>query len=234
VSSTLGERVKESTLDLLFPRRCVGCGVVGWFLCPTCVGSLPRINPPVCPLCGKPQPIAEQCPGCWGRQTSLNGNRSPFRFEGTIRRAVHGLKYHNLRALSEPLAHLVAVYWSLYPLPADVLVPVPLHAARLRERGYNQSSLLAKHLSGMIGVETLESVLIRRENTPPQARTSSAEQRQLNVRGAFAVRGRGIKGKRVVVIDDVCTSGATLDACALALKRAGATSVWGLTLAKEI
>lgn len=228
-----GSRIKGLALDLLYPRRCVGCYTAGWFLCPSCVSSLPRILPPVCPLCGKPQPQGVLCPGCWGWQTSLDGIRSPFSFEGTVRRAVHSLKYQNLRALSHLLAQLIADYWLLNPLPVDVLIPVPLHARRLRERGYNQSSLLARHLSQIIDVPEVEEMLVRRKDTPPQARTSSAEQRHLNVTGAFTVHGRAIKGKRVMLIDDVCTSGATLDACAAVLKRVGAASVWGLTLAKE-
>ncbi|MDO8473541.1 MAG: ComF family protein [Dehalococcoidia bacterium] len=163
----------------------------------------------------------------------MDGIRSPFSFEGTVRQAVHSLKYHNLRGLSHLLAQLIADYWVLNPLPADVLVPVPLHARRLRERGYNQSSLLARYLSQIIGVPEAEGMLVRCKDTPPQARTSSAEQRRLNVSGAFTVQGRAIRGKRVMLIDDVCTSGATLDACAAVLKRVGAVSVWGLTLAKE-
>ncbi|MEW6034100.1 MAG: phosphoribosyltransferase family protein [Chloroflexota bacterium] len=110
---------------------------------------------------------------------------------------------------------------------------VPLHPRRLRERGYNQSSLLARGLGQATGLPVDKGTLLRLRDTPPQARTASAEERLQNVVGAFSCRDRLLQGKRVLLIDDVCTSGATLDACATALKRMGASSVWGLTLARE-
>lgn len=229
----LGRQVKGLALDLLFPPQCVGCGAFGEFICNSCLRALPRIQPPVCPLCGKPQPQGALCPGCWGWRHAVDGIRSPFSFDGTIRQAVHSLKYRNLRALAKPLAHLMAQYLQLNPIPADVLVPVPLHRRRLRERGYNQSDLLARDISAVIGLPVDGLSIVRRTDTPPQARTTSAEQRRQNVAGAFAARQRGLNGKRVLLIDDVCTSGATLDSCAAVLKRAGAAAVWGLTLAKE-
>lgn len=110
---------------------------------------------------------------------------------------------------------------------------MPLHTVRLRERGYNHSALLASDLSKILGLPVDCTSLVRRKNAAPQARTTSVEQRRENVAGAFAVRGRALKGKTVLLVDDVCTSGATLDSCAIALKKGGASSVWGLTVAKE-
>lgn len=144
------------------------------------------------------------------------------------------MKYHNLKAISKPLAQLLAGYLKLNPIPGEILVPVPLHRQRLRERGYNQSSLLAQGLSRLTNLPVVEGCLIRFKNTPPQARTATAEARQRNVADAFICRDRRFEGKQVLLIDDVCTSGATLEACAVALKAGGATSVWGLTLAREI
>lgn len=229
----LGSRVKGLALDLLFPPQCVGCRAFGFFICPSCLNSLPRIQPPICPLCGKPQAQAALCPGCWGWRPALDGIRSPFSFEGVVRQAVHSLKYRNLRAVAQPLGVLMAQYLGSNALPADVLVPVPLHEKRLRERGYNQSALLARHISEAGGLPLEEASLVRRKDTPPQARTTSVEQRRENVAAAFAAGRRAFRGRRVLLIDDVCTSGATLDACAAGLKRAGAAAVWGLTLARE-
>jgi ComF family protein len=221
-------------LDLLFPQRCIGCGKEGSFLCSACQNSLPRVMPPLCPLCGRPQPSGILCPGCVGWQASIDGIRSPFRFEGTVRQAVYSLKYRNLRALAAPLARLMSDYLAENPVPGDVLVPVPLHRKRLRERGYNQSALLAKQLGRLTGLPVEENCLVRRIHNLPQARTANVEQRRANVVGAFTCRDEGLKGRRVVLIDDVSTSGATLDACAAELKETGAESVWGLTLAREI
>ena len=160
--------------------------------------------------------------------------RSPFRFEGTIRRAVHELKYRNLRALAGRLAGLMADYLRSDPLHDDVIVPVPLHARRLRERGYNQSALLADELGKLTGAEVVKNSVIRIRRTDPQARTLSLDERRLNVAGAFEPRGSGMKNRRVMLIDDVATSGATLEACAVALKQGGAASVRGFTLARDI
>jgi len=133
-----------------------------------------------------------------------------------------------------PLSKLLQDYLSTNPLPAEVLVPVPLHQKRLRERGYNQSSLLARELSKLINLPVVDDCLTRQRHAPPQARTSTVEERQHNIAGAFACRDYRLRDKQVLLIDDVSTSGATLDACAAALKAAGTTSVWGLVMAREI
>jgi len=164
----------------------------------------------------------------------IDGIRSLFRFEGTVRQAIHHFKYRDIKALAAPLAQLMEGYLRANPLPVQVLVPVPLHPRRLRQRGYNQSYLLARELSKLVSLPLAEGWLLRLRNTPPQAKTRSVEQRQSNVAEAFLCRGGGWQGKSLLLIDDVCTSGATLNACARALKEAGASSVWGLTVAREL
>ncbi len=113
-------------------------------------------------------------------------------------------------------------------------MPVPLHRKRLRERGYNQSYLLAQELGKLTSLPVVDDCLIRKRHTPPQARTTNVDERRSNVADAFSCRDRSLEDKQVLLIDDVSTSGATLDGCARALKVAGATSVWGLVLAREI
>jgi len=184
-------------------------------------------------MCGRPQPDAMLCSGCSNWQTEIDGIRSPFIFDGVMRQAIHELKYRNLRALAAPLAELLHDYLVASPVPGEVLVPVPLHRKRLRERGYNQSSLLAKELSGLSNLSVINDCLVRHQHTSPQARTTSAGERQSNVAGAFTCRDRTLWGKQVLLVDDVFTSGATLNACAGALKSAGASSVWGLVMAAE-
>lgn len=152
-----------------------------------------------------------------------------------MRDAVHALKYRNFRALSQPMGELMADYLRRSHIPGDVLVPIPLHHRRLRERGYNQSELLARELSKTVSLPVLDNVLRRVKNSSPQARATSVAERYQNVKGAFVCENNGrIAGKAVIVIDDVCTSGATLEACAEVLKIAGAVSVWGLTFAREV
>lgn len=174
----------------------------------------------------------EPCPFCRELIGGLDGLRSPYRFEGLAREAIHRFKYQHLKALALPLAGLLAEYLKSHPIPAEIVVPVPLHPRRLRERGYNQTELLARGLAKLLELPALHGCLVRRHHSLPQARTTSASQRRANVIGAFH-SGEGVSGKAVLLIDDVCTTGATLGACAQALKAAGAASVWGLTLARE-
>ncbi|MCL0088986.1 ComF family protein [Dehalococcoidia bacterium] len=148
------------------------------------------------------------------------------------RDAVHHLKYRNLKALARPLAKLMAEYLESNPLPTDILVAVPLHSKRVRQRGYNQSDLLAEELSHLIDLPTASGSLVRLRNTPSQV-SLGAEARRSNVQGAFRCKNQVCQGKGVLLVDDVCTTGATLNACALALKEAGAASVWGLTFSRE-
>ena len=190
--------------------------------------------PPLCPRCGRPQSSAILCPSCVGWQAKIDGIRSPFRFDGVIRQAIHELKYRNLRTIAGLFAQWLNDYLIANPVPGEVLVPVPLHHKRLRERGYNQSRLLAQELGKLTNLPLVDDCLIRQRHSPPQARTATVDERRSNVADAFSCRDGRLQGKQVLLIDDVSTSGATLDACARALKEAGAISVWGLVLAREI
>ncbi|MDO8577590.1 MAG: ComF family protein [Dehalococcoidales bacterium] len=227
-------KLGELALDFLFPKWCVGCGTRGDFICADCTRHLARIHGPLCPQCGRPQTSDILCPACVNWPAAIDGIRAPFRFEGTIRQAVYDLKYHNVRTLAKPLSGLLHGYLAAQSIPADVLVPVPLHSKRLKDRGYNQSALLAGDLGKLTGLPVVNDRLIRAIYTSPQARTSSVGERLDNVAGAFACNSSAFRGLSVLLIDDVATSGATLNAAATALKSAGAITVWGLALAKEI
>lgn len=227
-------QLADLAINCFFPKQCIGCRRLGSFLCSNCKEKLHRLLPPICPGCGSPQASGILCASCRQRQSEIDGIRSPFRFDGVIREAIHQLKYQNLRAISSCLAQLLADYLESNPLPGEVLVAVPLHPRRLRERGYNQSSLLARELARFTGLPVVEDCVIRVKQAVPQARTANVEERRRNVANAFACRDGRVAGKQVIVIDDVCTSGATLESCAAVLKSAGAISVWGLTLAREV
>jgi ComF family protein len=228
------KRLGGIALDLLFPKSCVGCGRDGDLLCDKCQSKLVRVIPPICPKCGRPQMNGIVCSACVTWKSNIDGIRAPFRFEGTIRKAVHQLKYRNIRSLAGPLAELMRDYLTRNPVPAELVVPVPLHPRRLRERGYNQSELLAKELGKLVSIPVDFNTLVRQKYTTSQARTTSVEQRRVNMTGAFSCRGGGFQNRRIILIDDVATSATTLEACATAIKAAGAISVWGLVLAREI
>ena len=226
-------QLKTGFLDLLFPLRCLGCGREGSLLCPSCCQSLPRIKQPFCQGCGTPLTGGNLCPTCVSHPLAIGGIRCVFLFGGTVRLAIHQFKYRHLKAMAAPLGLLLADYLRSYPLPSEVLVPVPLHPKRLRERGYNQASLLAIEMGKLTGLPLVEGALLRIRDTVTQARTASAAERRSNVRDAFACP-QELHGERMLLIDDVCTTGATLDACAMALRAAGAGSIWGLTVASEM
>jgi ComF family protein len=151
-----------------------------------------------------------------------------------VRHAVHELKYRNLRAIVPALAVFLFEYLRENPLPGNVLVPVPIHRQRLRERGYNQSSLLAHELHRLSGLPLVDNCLVRTAYIAPQAKAATAAERFRNISGAFACTNTRLQGKQVILLDDVSTSGATMNACAAALKSAGAAAVWGLALALEL
>jgi ComF family protein len=227
-------RVGQVVLDVLFPSHCVGCGASGSFLCQACQAELPRALPPRCPICWQPQRQAAPCGRCRRERPAFQGARSLYIYESAAREAVRALKYNHLSALAQPMAQLMARYLEgEAAIEVDLLVAVPLYGRRRRLRGYNQSELLARELSRLCDLSLAERGLARRRNTPPQARSVDAEARKRNVADAFSADRRWVEGKRVLLIDDVMTTGATLDACAGALREAGAASVWALTFARE-
>lgn len=199
---------------------------------------LSMLAPPACAACDAPLARARVfCPACAAtvlpapEPRSGASARSAVAYGGAVSTAIARLKYGDRPDLARPLAHL------LFPVatalgPIDVVVPVPLHASRLRERGFNQAALLSAPLARHLGTRHAPVLLVRTRRTPPQAELGAAA-RRTNVVGAFAVKGRAVSGARVLVVDDVRTTGATLDACVVALRAAGAARVSALTLAQS-
>ena len=227
-------RVVSAALDLLFPRRCVGCGEEGSFLCARCEETLPRLTAPFCRLCAQPLASGEMCSRCREAPLAgLEGIRAPYLMEGIARDCVHKLKYQDFRAMAGVLGGLVTTHAAEMAMPATVLVPVPLHPRRLRARGYNQSALLAREMGRRMDIPVAERALRRTRAAPPQARSANLAERSRNVEGSFTVRDASLSGSAVLLVDDVCTTGSTLAACAVALKAAGVRSVWAVTVARE-
>ncbi len=218
-------------LNLFFPPRCIDCRQVGAWFCAECMSRIPRVEPPFCARCGNTVINDELCPRCQTSPLQIESIRSAVYFEGALRQAMHWFKYRGRTVLAEPLGGLMAECWMQSRVPIDVVVPVPLHAARWRERGYNQAALLAREMARRAGLRVNEKVLIRQRATASQVELD-ASQRKENVRAAFFCSGDELAGKRVLLIDDVCTTGATLEACAVALYDGGACSVQALTLAR--
>lgn len=236
----------EAFLDALFPPHCAGCA--GWCRDPFCERCTPLLRPifaPLCNICGAPfDPLAHStaiCASCRAAAPSFRAARSVWHFEGPLRAAIHRFKYSQKSALAARLApHLAqkleedAVLRGFAP---QFLVPVPLHRTRLKKRGFNQSFLLATELGRLIDVETRE-ILCRTRDTAPQVELGR-EDRAKNVRGAFALDASSRrldgnwKGARILLIDDVFTTGATLGEAAKTLKKAGAGEICALTLGRQ-
>ena len=225
------QNLSRSALNLVFPLECAGCGEEGEVLCRDCVSGLPKLEPPFCPLCADPG-FNGPCPRCAATGPAIDGVRAPFLLEDPLRKLVHRLKYQHMRAAAPALGGLLADFIAKWPKNQLVLVPVPLHPRRMRGRGYNQAALLARELSKRTGLPVNDELLRRVEDSRPQVESASGEERARNVARAFEATADAA-GKRVLLLDDVITTGSTLFACAAALNDAGAPGVWGLALAKE-
>lgn len=222
----------QLVLDLLYPPRCVNCASTEDWFCQNCLNQIALIAPPVCQNCGTPISKSE-CNECANNPLhTIDGIRSAAYFEDNpIRPAIHLLKYRDHKAVASILGQILADTYHNYHLQADVIVPVPLHPSRFKERGYNQSELLVKALASNLDLP-IDTTTLERVRVTKSQMTLGISERHQNVKEAFACRGDRLAGKQVLLIDDVCTTGSTLDACAAALKASGTTSVWGLTLAR--
>lgn len=223
--------VVRSALDFVFPIHCAGCGSEGDVICGQCVDGLERLTQPYCRICADPG-VNGLCRWCGQSPPGFDSLRSPFRFEGPVRDAIHRLKYKGERASAGLLAGLMAEYLEVNTAPLDALVPAPLHPRRLRSRGYNQSALLAHEIGKRLSLPVREDLLIRVRNPRPQVETQSQQERRENVADNFACRTDAVD-LTVLLIDDVATTGSTLSECASAMKSAGAVRVHALTLARE-
>ena len=226
-----GRQVWGSFIDLLYPPQCGGCQTAGSLWCDACRAAIEPIKPPWCEKCGEPFVTDRLCANCRTHPLQIEKIRSVALFEGVLRQAIHRFKYERLAGLAEPFGEMLADYWRGELLTADWLIPVPLHPSRERDRGYNQSELLTRSLARRVNVPVSSKGLRRTRATAVQM-TLNAAQRRENVAGAFECIEARVRGARVMLIDDVGTTGATLDACAQAVLKAGAASVMGLTLAR--
>lgn len=236
----------RALLDLLFPPRCAVCGALGADLCPACLAKIRPLPNPRCARCDMPLVVAPGgagepgavCPAC-ARGTNLpalDGLRMAARYEGTARAAILALKYGGKRRAARPLARLLEPVWRASGLRASVIIPVALHPGRRRHRGYNQSELLGRVLGRALGLPVQTGSLLRTRATAVQARLP-LDARYANVAGAFALAPgaeRALAGARILLLDDIITSGATIQAAASALRQARPAAIYGVAVAHPV
>ncbi|MDB5074309.1 MAG: putative phosphoribosyltransferase [Chloroflexi bacterium] len=223
--------VRRAVLDLLFPARCLSCNALGSFYCATCRTAILRLPDPLCPSCHRT--VDANDPYCRCRAPSLRYVAAVGEYTGPLRHAIHRFKYAGQRAAYRDLAALLYPIVSTLIAGDKLIMPVPLHPKRHRQRGYNQSLLLARVVAEDHRDMFHEHALKRVKRTTPQVGLSASE-RQRNLDGAFQADPAVCIGRDVVLIDDVCTTGATLRSAAHALHSAGARNVYGAVLAMAL
>jgi len=231
----------ERLLQFPLPPQCPCCetfleeGENGF--CPDCLAGIRWIEPPFCSICGTPFVSKEAgthaCPSCLTRKRYFTMARALGCYEGSLQKIIHRWKYQGKASVTPYLGEWITErfyrYWN--PRVLDLLVPVPLHPKRLRERGFNQALLLARALSRRTEIPCQGRILQKKRPTPPQVQLDGGE-RERGVKGAFHIADReGVEGKTILLIDDVYTTGATVNECSKVLIRGGAKRVDVLTLA---
>jgi ComF family protein len=241
VSSEAVRACADALLAVLLAPACAACdepldAPTRGPVCGPCWSRVVPMTPPVCETCAEPLPSWRtisvdrgRCPRCRRRTTAIAKARSIGAYDGALRDIVHALKYDRRRSLAAPIAALMCRHGAELLDGADLAVPVPLHRSRLRRRGFNQAADLARHL----GVPWTDA--LRRTRATSSQTDLPASRRHANVRHAFAIRRRArVSGCCVVLVDDVSTTGATLEACATVLLEAGAREVRALTAARAV
>lgn len=230
-------------LDLCLPRSCAGCQRMdnrpqsSW--CGTCWDLIPRVASPLCPKCGRPfrdSPDSPDhlCGECVESTYYFDSARSAVSHEGVVRTRIHQFKFEGQTEWVPPLVELLEIACAGLPAP-DLVLPVPLHLKRLKERGFNQSGLLAGELARKLHVPVSFNLIVRKNRTQPQTRLNRKE-RLKNVKGAFELaEAQRVRGRRILLIDDVFTTGTTLSECARTLKKkGGASEVHAVTVTRAL
>ena len=222
-------------IDILFPPRCSGCGQWGVRFCDLCLNNVICIEEPICMICGEPvkSQVQKICFRCSSASRNFDGIRSWAHYQGSLQKAIQKLKYQKDIGLANILAKPMITLYKDMNWKIDMITAVPLDQEKLTRRGYNQAALLSKPLARHTGIPYHQEALMKRYPNKPQVGLSEQE-RLYNVMDVYVSSPEKVKGKAVLVIDDVVTTGATMDACSAALKASGSPAVYGISLARSL
>ncbi|MDD4074048.1 MAG: ComF family protein [Candidatus Pacebacteria bacterium] len=222
----------KKLIDIFFPKKCINCQKEGSYLCEDCL-SLIDVNPFIYCLCDKMEKI-HKCEKCKHRYLDRIYSACSFK-NSIVQNAIHKLKYSYIKELSIPLSFLIIKHLQEVSCLIDedfVIIPIPLSNKRKRARGFNQSEEIAKIISETTGLKLFTDCIEKIKNNKAQVELNK-EERLKNISGVYKVK-KDILGLNIILIDDVYTTGATMEECAKILKEKGANSVWGVTVAREI
>ncbi len=230
-------KITEWVLDLLYPRRCIMCDTILMHgesdICRSCKTEVQIIGDPYCMKCGKmlEQEEAEWCRDCQLHPHVFERGRSLFLYEGRVKKSLYLFKYGGRKEYAKAYAALAKQWLGEYirKIQPQALVPVPLHRKRYRVRGYNQSEVFAKELGRRMGIPVASKLVQRVKNTLPQ-KELALQERQNNLKKAFKISENDVKLDTIIIIDDIYTTGSTMDALSAALKESGVRSVYFLTI----
>lgn len=249
------QKINDFILDTLFPVSCLSCGQENFWLCEKCFKKISPLLSQTCPYCERESVDSGKiCDAC--KQSFFTKNKtwpldnllvSTKYKENSLSRLVYSLKYNFVEELRVPLGKLMVgtILRNSLPLP-DLIIPVPLHPRRLRWRGFNQSELLANYISRNmtpgLDIPVASNLIIRKKRTSPQMKIANYQERKENVSGAFSLKNNTgipnerenvLKGKTILLVDDICTTGATMNECAKILKLNGAKKIYGVVIARQ-
>ena len=223
----------QEIIDLFYPPRCVNCGKIGESICISCLERIERINPSTCHICGTTINPTNKCCRCSDNIDGINGIFSLGIYKGVLKKAVIAIKYARNRNLAHKLIPLLSSLPCCQQWSIDLVVPIPTSANRKRARGYNQAEWIAKEFCLSNNLQFKPQALYKIKDTRSQVGLSIKE-RVINVKDAFCALNELVSSKKVLIIDDVITTGATLHSAAKVLKSAGAKMVYGLTIAHAV
>ena len=224
----------SNLINFVFPPRCAACNSVGSLLCTECQNSILWMEEPLCSKCGRDKVNSHAvCHACEKRPLPLQQIRAATLFEDPISKIIHHFKYNGQFGLAAPLAEVMLNAWPKWQTAVHLIMPIPLHPERKKSRGYNQAALLSEKFGKKLCKQVDQKSLQRIRNTPSQVNLTAIE-RQKNMMQAFSYNGPDLTGKQILLVDDVCTTGATMASAAEVLIDAGATSVAGYCVARAM